>query len=107
MGIEEDGNRNSYDIIADILEACRNPLRKTPLMSKASASKVTLDKILRICLMEPSLLEKKITDQGVIFYQTTAAGLEYLQKYKSLTKLAKPERIITTEAPIPLLQVQY
>jgi predicted transcriptional regulator len=100
MGIEEYGNRNSYDIIADILGECKVPIRKTPLMAKASASKVTLDKILRLCLMDPSLLEKCVAPDGAVFYQITQLGFAYLDTYESLMRIAKPSRVV---APAPMI----
>ncbi len=92
MGIEEYSNRNAYDIIADILNACNKPIRKTPLMSRASASKITLDKILKLCFKDPPLLERIVGEEGAVFYHTTSLGAKYLEVYENLNEIVKPRK---------------
>jgi predicted transcriptional regulator len=84
------------------LEECKAPIRKTPLMARASASKVTLDKILRLCLLEPSLLVRRVTQQGVVYYQITELGVTYLETYNNLMKIVKPRKI----AQVPTIMVR-
>jgi len=60
-------------------------------MSKASASKVTLDKILKLCFRDPPLLERIIGEDGAVFYHTTGLGSKYLEIYENLRQIVRPK----------------
>jgi predicted transcriptional regulator len=74
-----------YDIIADILNLCKKPMKKTPLRNKVSAS----EKLLNYCLNEAGLLETVLAEDSTILYHTTPRGIEYLNVYNSLRQIMR------------------
>jgi len=73
-------NRHKVEIVADILEICRNDTRKTNIMYQANLSFELLMKYLRL-LQQANLIK---VGGGGSFYSATDKGLEFLKEYYEL-----------------------
>jgi len=77
-------NRNSLDIVSDILSVALIKARKTKIMYQANLSYVQLQKYLR------DLLEKNLLDHdGESFYLATKKGLQFLKLYNEHVEMLK------------------
>ena len=73
-------NRDRVEIVANILEICRNDTRKTKIMYQANLSFELLAKYLRL-LQQANLI--KVDHYGSV-YSATDKGLEFLKQYYEL-----------------------
>jgi predicted transcriptional regulator len=76
--------RTTYDIFAEILDACQTPENKTHIMYKTNTSHRSFKKYLKQ-LLEMNLLQKKTKNQ----FNTTERGKEYLTKYNQLQNIRR------------------
>ena len=86
--------RDSYDIIAEILEAARDGTLRTHLMSKASLSSRQVTEYVPL-LLQKGFLERVGTVQNGRFrrvVKTTRKGIELLESLTSLYMLLLPHK---------------
>ena len=86
-------NRDKVEIVADILEICRNHTRKTNIMYQANLSFQLLTKYLRL-LQQANLIK---AGEGGSLYSATDKGLEFLKQYYELrhhSRIANEKRRI-------------
>jgi len=89
-------NRHKVEIVADILEICRNDTRKTNIMYEANLSFELLRKYLWL-LQQANLI--KVCEGSV--YSATDKGLEFLKQYYELrhhTRMANEKRKIVEDS---------
>ncbi len=79
--------RHLFDRYYHILDAAKDGMRKTPLMSEAKIPWPMLSEYL-VMLKKLGLIEK-IGDlyRDQVFYVTTDEGLEFMKRFKSLKKM--------------------
>ena len=79
--------RHLFDIYFQILDAAKEGIRKTPLMSEAKIPWIKISEYL-VTLKKLGLLEE-INDlyRDRVFYATTDEGLEFMKRYKSFRKM--------------------
>jgi len=90
-------NRDRVEIVADILEICRNDTRKTSIMYQANLSFELLKKYLRL-LQQANLI--KVGEGGSV-YSATDKGLGFLKEYYELrhhTRIANEKRKIVEDS---------
>jgi len=75
--------RNSLEIIAEILNVCKQPQTKTRVMYKTSLSWQMLQKYLSQ-LQSAGLLK---VHHSLTKYATTPKGLEFIRKWRELAQL--------------------
>jgi len=94
-------NRHKVEIVADILEICRNYTRKTNIMYEANLSFQLLTKYLRL-LHQSNLI--KAGEDGYV-YSATDKGLEFLKHYYELrhhSRMADEKRkVVESSLSIP------
>lgn len=84
--VKEGGRRRErMKIIADILEAATNGTKKTRIMFKADLNFKQLKRYLPLLLKKGLIKTIKLDGQWV--YKTTKKGLDFLEKYKELSRL--------------------
>lgn len=84
-------NRDRVEIVADILEICKNDTRKTNIMYQANLSFELLTKYLRL-LQHANLIK---VGGGGSAYSATDKGLDFLKQYYELrhhTRIANEKR---------------
>jgi len=79
------GNRNKFEIMAEILRKLHKPTGKTNLMSYCNMSSAQSGQYLN--LMMSSNLVRTDAVTGKVTYQRTEAGLEFLVQYNELVLL--------------------
>jgi len=79
------GNRNKFEIMAEILRKLHKPTGKTNLMSHCNMSSAQSGQYLN--LMMSSNLVRTDAVTGKVTYQRTEAGLEFLVQYNELVLL--------------------
>ncbi len=79
------GNRNKFEIIAEILRKLHKPTGKTNLMSHCNMSSAQSGQYLD--LMMSSDLVRTDATTGKVTYQRTEAGREFLVRYNELALL--------------------
>ena len=79
------GNRNKFEIMAEILRKLHKPTGKTNLMSHCNMSSAQSGQYLN--LMMSSNLVRTDAVTGKVTYQRTEAGLEFLVQYNELLLL--------------------
>lgn len=84
---KKDHRRHLYESYCHILDAAKEGIRKTPLMSEAKIPWIRISEYLAI-LKKLGLIEE-IDDlyRDRIFYATTDEGLEFMKRFKSLKKM--------------------
>jgi len=90
-------NRDRVEIVADILEICKNDTRKTNIMYQANLSFELLTKYLRL-LQHANLI--KVDHDGSV-YSATDKGLDFLKQYYELrhhTRIADEKRKIVEDS---------
>jgi len=94
-------NRDRVEIVADILEICRNDTRKTSIMYQANLSFELLTKYLRL-LQQANLI--KIGEDSSL-YSATEKGIEFLKQYYQLrhhSRIANEKRkVVESSLSIP------
>jgi predicted transcriptional regulator len=94
-------NRHKVEIVADILEICRNDTRKTSIMYQANLSFKLLTKYLRL-LQQANLV--RAGEDGYV-YSVTDKGLEFLKQYYELrhhSRMANEKRkVVESSLSIP------
>jgi len=81
--------RDRLYIIAEILEIAKVGTLKTQIMYGANLSFTQLNDYLKL-MLKINLLEK-IEVNGKEVYKTTEKGMDFLQRYREITKLLKTE----------------
>jgi len=79
------GNRNKFEIMAEILRKLHKPTGKTNLMSHCNMSSAQSGQYLN--LMMSSNLVRTDAVTGKVTYQRTEAGREFLVQYNELVLL--------------------
>ena len=77
--------RNQVEILAEILELCREPTAKTHIMYKTNTSYPTMQKF----LMQLQKLELLGLVDDAPKYMTTEKGREFIGRYSALQDLLK------------------
>ncbi len=85
-GITGFKNRSRVEIVANMLSIARSGALKTRLMYKANLSYLMVTEYLDY--LSNAGLIKEIEVEGAKVYQTTKKGIEYLQTYDSLRRVA-------------------
>ncbi|MFQ6081190.1 MAG: winged helix-turn-helix domain-containing protein [Candidatus Bathyarchaeia archaeon] len=80
-------NRNSLEIMAEILSLCKQPRIKTKVMYRTNLSWQTLQKYL-FQLQSQGLLK---VHYSTTRYATTQKGLKFLEKWRELVELFSSE----------------
>jgi len=81
--------RTIFEIMAEILNQCRDPQRKTRIMYKTNLSWAGAKHFLSL-LESLNLLE---VHHSIATYTTTERGLEFLEKWIQLMHLLTPEEV--------------
>ncbi len=81
--------RDKLFIIAEILEIAKEGSLKTQIMYKANLSFTQLNDYLNL-MLKISLLDK-ISENDKERYETTAKGLDFLERYREIAELLKNE----------------
>jgi predicted transcriptional regulator len=78
--------RTQIEIVAEILDLCKQPTAKTQVMYKTNMSYAKVLKLLEhlheLQMLKPDKNSKK--------YETTEKGREYVKKYYELEKILRP-----------------
>jgi predicted transcriptional regulator len=88
MGKMWDGNRGKIDIIAEILRQLRVPTVRTNIMSHCNMSSAQSGQYLTF--MQSSDLIQIDAIRGMVKYQRTVAGREFLDLYNKMILLLDP-----------------
>jgi predicted transcriptional regulator len=84
-----DDRRTIFEIIAEILDLCRDPQRKTRIMYNTNLSWAGAKYFLSL-LESLKLLE---VHHSIATYTTTERGFEFLEKWIQLMHLLTPEEV--------------
>jgi predicted transcriptional regulator len=78
--------RTQIEIVAEILDLCKQPTAKTQVMYKTNMAYAKVLKLLEH-LQELQMLK---SDKNSKKYETTEKGREYVKKYYELEKILRP-----------------
>jgi predicted transcriptional regulator len=81
--------RDKLYIVAEILEIAKEGTLKTQIMYKANLSFTQLNDYLKF-MLKIGLLDK-VHENDKERYETTAKGMDFLQRYREITELLKNE----------------
>jgi predicted transcriptional regulator len=81
--------RDKLFIIAEILEIAKEGTLKTQIMYKANLSFTQLNDYLNL-MLKINLLDK-VSENDKERYETTAKGMDFLQRYQEITELLKSD----------------
>ncbi len=77
--------------MADVLNCCRSPSRKSHIMLFANVNSIVATKMIEK-LTETSLLDSVHEDDSVV-YLATPKGAEFVAKYVELQRMISPELV--------------
>ncbi|UCH31579.1 MAG: hypothetical protein JSV05_08840 [Candidatus Bathyarchaeota archaeon] len=83
-----DGNRNKFEILAEILRNLRNPICWTNIMSHCNMNSKQSWQYLNL-LKSSDLITVQVAT-GKVMYQRTEAGREFLKHYNKIALLLDP-----------------
>ena len=89
--------RDKLHIMYEILEVAREGALKTQIMYRANLSFPQLNSYLKY-MLNKHLLEKS-NENGMEVYRPSEKGSNFLQRYREITELLKPEEELGCIAP--------
>jgi predicted transcriptional regulator len=84
-------NRGRIDVMADLLNCCRNNSSKTRIMLYANLNSIVATRMITN-LSETGLLDS-VHDEGSVAYVTTPRGVAFVSKYLELKAMIAPSMV--------------